>query len=334
MTHKQAIMCLTFIGGFVDSAGYVMLYELFTASITGNIIAATIPIYRNEPGFAARALVVMGIGLGAWCVTMYSMKLRFTTSLTKWQIGLRLFLCELAAIIVTMLVGVSLNYPTIDSPTVFVTATLMSFSMGVQNGAAMVLIPNCPPTTAMTGNTVRFFIYGAEAFNFWLAAHHYVDLYPADTGKPADYDAKMQKHARELALKFRIFLSSLGPFTIGAILGVPLAYKMGFACLIFPILVVTWVLYCIREGDRTNREESLTLSKGAGMKQLEMASSPMYAAVGDAEAGNIARQQEREQEKAAADEAARGDSPEQSYCLVEDCYSTDEITNDEVNRVS
>lgn len=274
MTYKQAIACLCFIGGFVDSAGYVMLYELFTASITGNIVAATIPIWRVEPGFSARAIVVLSIGIGAGCVTMYSMKLRFATTMNKWEIGLRLFACELVALIITMIVGLCLNYPQIDSTPVFIQAGLMSFCMGVQSGAAMVLIPNCPPTTAMTGNTVRFYIYGAEALNFWLASHNYVELYPTSSGKPEDYDQKMQKNARELALKFRIFLMSLGPFTVGAIFGVPCAYKMGMACLVIPMLIVSWILYCIWKGLEAQRVEEIANN---GEKQPEITRSPMYA---------------------------------------------------------
>ena len=95
-----------------------------------------------------------------------------------------------------------------------------------------------------------------------------------------------------------------------------------------------WVWITLREGDRFNREESLTLTKGAGMKQLEGATSPMYAAVGDAEAGGIARQQEQEATEADQQQQARGSPEEESYCLVEDCYATEELTNDEVNKVT
>jgi uncharacterized membrane protein YoaK (UPF0700 family) len=58
----------------------------------------------------------------------------------------------------------------------------------------------------------------------------------------------MQKNSRELALKFRIVLASLMPFTVGAVFGVPCAYAMGLACLVFPILIVMWVLYSISKG--------------------------------------------------------------------------------------
>jgi uncharacterized membrane protein YoaK (UPF0700 family) len=275
MTYEQALMCLTFVGGFVDSAGYELLYELFTASITGNIVGATIPLWRIEPGVGPRAVVVMCLGLGAGCVTMYSMKLRFGTTLNKWEVGLRLFACELAALFVSLIVGVSLKYPKLDSNAVFVQAALMAFSMGVQNGAAMVLIPNCPPTTAMTGNTVRFYIYGAEAINFWLAARNYVDLYPTTTGKPEGYDEKMQKLSQELTQKFRIFLLSLASFTVGAVFGIPFASNMGMGCLVVPILIVMWMLYCIWKGLQAQRVEEVARNGG---KLPEIALSPMHEA--------------------------------------------------------
>ena len=56
-------------------------------------------------------------------------------------------------------------YPSIDSPQLYMQAVLMSFSMGVQNACAMVVIPNCPVTTAMTGNTIRFFKCNNSSFH-------------------------------------------------------------------------------------------------------------------------------------------------------------------------
>ena len=254
MTHKQTYMYLTFIGGFVDTVGYVMLFHLFTASITGNIVSATIPIYRNTPGFAARAVTVLGMGLGAGCITMYSMKLRFASALSKWQIGFRMFMCELIMLIVTMVVGASQTYHRIDSTSVFITASCMAFSMGIQNAVAMTLIPNCPATTGMTGNTIRLFIYGAEALNFWLASHSYVDLFHP-SNKPINYDILMKQKSRELTKRFRMFLSAVLPFTIGAISSVPLANTFGFWCLALPIGVVLWILFCINHGSRRSQTE-------------------------------------------------------------------------------
>ena len=277
MTNHQAIGCLTFVGGFIDAAGYVMLYGLFTASITGNIVAACIPIYFAAVGVWPRFIVWLSIGMGAWMITMLSMKLRFATSLNKWKIGVILFSCEIAALFLAMFVGAALDYPMIDSWQVFISATLVSFSMGVQNGAAMVMIANCPPTTAMTGNTVRLFIYGAEAFNFYLASKSYITLYSEKGGKPADYEKTMMKYSQELASKFQLFCAALGPFVAGSIIGVPLAYNIGFWSFVVPILVVAGVVINIHIAGKTAGYEML--KSGKGIVELgDAIESPMAAA--------------------------------------------------------
>jgi hypothetical protein len=233
----------------------------------------------------------------------------------------------------------------LDSNTVFVQSALMAFSMGVQNGAAMVLIPNCPPTTAMTGNTVRFYIYGAEALNFWLASHNYVELYPAKTGKPDGYDQKMQKNSRELALKFRIFLASLGPFTVGAVFGVPCAYAMGMACLVFPILIVVWVLYCISKGLEAERVEEIAKN---GEKEGEVTQSPLYAAVDnvDTESGKLSERTGLGHHSEGASgvtgqagvgseqDSGAGLSHVRSYQLIyDDAYDGEEVTSDQLHKL-
>jgi len=97
----------------------------------------------------------------------------------------------------------------------------------------------------MTGNTVRFFIYGAEAFNFYLASKGYVELYPEKAGKPKHYEETMKKYSQELAHKFQLFCWALGPFCTGAVVGVPMAEYMGFWSFFVPMLCVAFLLWSL-----------------------------------------------------------------------------------------
>lgn len=298
ITNHQAISCLTFVGGFIDTAGYVMLYQLFTSSITGNIVAAVQPLYSSAPGVSTRILVWIFLGLGAFTVTAISMKLRFATLCDKWQIGMILFSLEVVGLFLAMVIGGNLSFPHVESWQVILAAGITSFTMGVQNGAAMIMIPNCPATTAMTGNNVRVFIYGAEALNFYIASRGYIHLYPEKAGKPKDYEKTMKIYSEELSLKFQFFCSALGPFIVGAIVSVPLAKTMSFWCFFVPlgmIVFLVWSMYMARGMAHLEHPELIMKDR---IEEHESTVSPMFA-LSLAESGETAQatEQPADQEK-------------------------------------
>ena len=275
ITNHQAISCLCFVGGFIDAAGYIMLYGLFTSSITGNIITAVVPLYADSPGVLPRFWIWVFIWFGAFTNTMISMKLRFATLMDKWTVGIILFGMEVIGLFFAMLVGAVLHYPRLSSWQVTVTASFTAFAMGLQNGAAMVMIPNCPPTTAMTGNTVRFGIYGAEAFNFYIASRGYVALYPAKAGKPKHYEKTMAKFSAELATKFQLFCSCLGPFFAGALVGVPCANWLDFWSFFIPMIVVLYVCWTMYKARQVARAANPELYDGSIIEEHVTTESPM-----------------------------------------------------------
>jgi uncharacterized membrane protein YoaK (UPF0700 family) len=240
LTNKQALMCFTFIGGYFDATSFYMLYGIFASSITGNIVAAATHVYVNKPGLMPRVYACLFIALGSWITTMYSMKIRFAYSFTKNEVGVRLLFLEMVSLFICMVVGLCLKYPNVNSGAVSTQTALMAFTMGIQNAVAIILIPNCPVTTAMTGNTIRFSLFGAEALNYKLASLGLVDLYPSALGKPADYDTKMAANAIELRSKFRSMVASLGPFTAGCIVAVPVSAMLGMGSLVVPLVIITF----------------------------------------------------------------------------------------------
>lgn len=71
----------------------------------------------------------------------------------------------------------------------------------------------------------------------------YIALYPEKAGKPKNYEKTMKKYSEELASKFQLFCGALGPFTVGAVVGVPLAYQIGFWSFFIPMLVIIYVVW-------------------------------------------------------------------------------------------
>jgi hypothetical protein len=160
-------------------------------------------------------------------------------------------------------------------------------------------------TTAMTGNTVRLFVNGADALGYWLASRDFIGLYPPHLGKPAGYDAKMAKSSRELARRFRVFLSTLFPFAGGVALSVPLEHHLGFVSMVLPLLVVLWILFCIHMGSRKHTED----------KVLASAQSPVAAAAeAEAEAAADAAAFEYNKSNGLAESAAPAAVEEPVQC--------------------
>jgi uncharacterized membrane protein YoaK (UPF0700 family) len=85
-----------------------------------------------------------------------------------------------ALLFVAVIVGLCSIHAAIDSKTSVRLSRLMAFSMDVQNGAALVLIPDGPPATAMTGNTHASISTAAELLAGFTQVRR---IYPANANQ-------------------------------------------------------------------------------------------------------------------------------------------------------
>ena len=65
ISDSMIVLLLTFIGGFVDAAGYLKLKGLFTSSITGNLVVIAASVSTSR-GLFARSLVATMFTVGAF----------------------------------------------------------------------------------------------------------------------------------------------------------------------------------------------------------------------------------------------------------------------------
>jgi hypothetical protein len=132
---------------------------------------------------------------------------------------------------------------------------------------------------------------------------------------------------------------------VGAVLGVPCAYAMGMACLVFPILIVMWVLYCISKGLEAERVEEIARN---GEKEAEVTQSPMYAAVDSVYAecgklgertgldhhGDVASGVMGQVEVGSEQDSGAGLSHVRSYQLIyDDAYDGEEVTSEQLHKL-
>ncbi len=155
--HERAtLMGLAFAAGFVDVAGFIALFSLFTAHVTGNFVLIgaamaggsasgllakllALPVFIIAVAFARFAIL--------WCERHQIAPFRPVVALQVLLLSLFLLLGRAAE-------------PVIDANAPLAVLAGMSgvAAMGFQNALARLILPAFPPTTIMTGNTTQFVI--------------------------------------------------------------------------------------------------------------------------------------------------------------------------------
>jgi uncharacterized membrane protein YoaK (UPF0700 family) len=171
LSDENAILFLAFIGGFVDAAGYIKLHNLFIASITGNLVVACVSIYQTE-GVFCRFLVSLFFCFGAGSMTTLNVRLKIVEEVHPRLSAMTMFGFEFFAFIACLIVGLIYTPEINDSSGlennyVILLGCMMSYSMGVHNGAAKECIANCPATTAMTNTLVMLSQHASNTLHFW-----------------------------------------------------------------------------------------------------------------------------------------------------------------------
>jgi uncharacterized membrane protein YoaK (UPF0700 family) len=261
----QVVLALCFIGGYIDCTGYIKLHELFTSSITGNLVVAATNIFDGSHEIIVRALVCLSFGLGAFLSTLLAVRLRLRFMYNKWESATSLFGLEILCLLVAMLVGVSIEYsgagfPRLDCWQTILTSSLLGFAMGTQNGAVTESIDGCPSTTVMTMTIVKTATASANALLYYLASS---TSYPAaalygEDGKPQGYDESVRSKYITQRDKFLGGFFNILAFTGGAI-GASLAFTVGisFWAILIPVLLLVVILADVKQAQRHQRSALL-----------------------------------------------------------------------------
>lgn len=105
LSDTSAVNMMAFVGGFIDAAGYIELKQLFTSSITGNVVVACTSVTGNNVGVVSRAIVTISFVVAGFLATITSMKLKLSRHWKVRAVALALFSVELAALIVSLVLG-------------------------------------------------------------------------------------------------------------------------------------------------------------------------------------------------------------------------------------
>jgi uncharacterized membrane protein YoaK (UPF0700 family) len=208
LSARATMSLLAYVSGFVDTLGFIALFGLFPAHITGNfvLLAASFADYRS--GLLLKLLAIPVFIAAAIATRLYLIHHERRSR----DVSTHILIAEATLLAVFMAVALAAApFERQDSPVVIATGLLAASAMAVQNTAARTFLGALPPTTVMTGNLMQII----------------VDLLDVAHG----HGAVDTKRAR-LANMVPLLLS----FSAGALCGVTGYLAVGFLALIAPIL--------------------------------------------------------------------------------------------------
>jgi uncharacterized membrane protein YoaK (UPF0700 family) len=229
----RLIALLSFVAGFVDTAGFVALFGLFTAYITGNLSVLAAEFVRQGEKTAARILILPVFILTVAGTTLY---IRHHSERGSGNLLQRALALQTALLLLALAVALALGPPQHpNGSTMLIVGPLMVTAMAVQNAATRLVLRPPMATTLMT-------------FNITQVTIDLVDLWRG-TG-PDSERTRIREH-------LKVASGAIASFILGAAGGAFGFYIASFWCLVVPLLVLGVLV-----GSDLTSEASLAISKG------------------------------------------------------------------------
>ena len=205
---------LAFTAGFVDTTGFIALFGLFTAHVTGNFVLIGAAIAGSHTGILGKLLAlptfILAVAATRWFILSRE---------TRGSAATRAVLAAQIVFLVLFLVaGIAAPpFQSGDAPLAIGTGMLGVIAMAIQNAASRTMFASLAPTTVMTGNVTQIVI----------------DLVDLAVGRT---------EAGQARGRVRKMLPAVIAFAIGALAGALGYVLFGFWCLLAPIVAIAVVL--------------------------------------------------------------------------------------------
>lgn len=143
---------LAFTAGYVDTVGFIMLFGLFTAHVTGNFVLIGSELVHPDHGVTIKFLAFPAFVAGVAA----SRLLALAVERRDRPVVRPLLVLQIVLLAAYMLCGWRAQ-PIVDAdaPWVLLTGMLGAAAMGVQNASARLAFGDLSPTTVMTGNVTQ-----------------------------------------------------------------------------------------------------------------------------------------------------------------------------------
>jgi uncharacterized membrane protein YoaK (UPF0700 family) len=204
---------LSFVAGFVDVVGFIALFGLFTAHVTGNFIMIGVALAGNSAGLATKLLA-----LPAFAAAVATTRV-LESRLAQRQRPVVVVLLAIECVFLLLFVGAGLwaragEGISAGSLPSMLAGMFAVVAMGIQNALSRTALADLGPTTIMTGNTTQIVI----------------DLVDLPTAGP--------EQAGPIRARLRKMLPAVAGFAAGAILGALAYAAISFWCVLLPALLL------------------------------------------------------------------------------------------------
>lgn len=205
---------LAFTAGFVDTCGFIALFGLFTAHVTGNFVLIGVAVAGEQQGIVGKLLALPVFVLAVATTRLFVLsRERRSKSATGPLLVSQIFFLALF-----LLAGVAAAPVTAaDAPLAILAGMLGVTAMAIQNAASRTAFATLAPTTVMTGNVTQIVI-------------DLVDL------------ARAHAVSDEMRGRLRKMVPAVAAFAVGALAGATGYVAAGFWCLAVPIVATGAVL--------------------------------------------------------------------------------------------
>lgn len=212
LSPQHGATLLAAVAGFVDTLGFVALFGLFTAHVTGNFVLIGAELVQPGHGVALKLLAfpvfVLAVALSRWIGL--SREVRGQPAL-RTLMGLQalLLLGFLAAGVMSEIL------PDQAHAWSYTAGLLGAGAMGMQNASSRMLLSKLTPNTVMTGSVTQLVIEVTD----WLVGRR-------DAG---------------LGQRIHRLIFPVLAFALGAMLGAIGYAAMGFTALLLPVVAISCV---------------------------------------------------------------------------------------------
>lgn len=206
-------IALSFVAGYVDTLGFVALFGLFTAHVTGNFVLIGSELAAPTHGVVIKFLAFPSFILGVVLARL------LVLHADRGQRNAAPRLLAAQAVLLAGFMGAGLwGGPVADarSASAMAAGMLGAAAMGIQNGAGRMIWNALTPTTVMTGNVTALVI---DTVDLWR------------TGSSPELVSRIHK-----------FLWPVIAFGGGAMLGALAFQRVSFAALLLPMAIVAYLI--------------------------------------------------------------------------------------------
>src|SRR5258707_14496535 len=152
MKNQRIAALLSFVAGFVDTAGFLGLQGLFTAHVTGNFVTLGATLVLGTHGAIAKLLALPEFMLVVALVRLAGAALMAR----QWPAVRLLLIAKVVLLVAFFVLAVTLGpFADSDAPAALVTGFAGVAAMAVQNAVQRIHLGSLPPGTLMTGNTTQ-----------------------------------------------------------------------------------------------------------------------------------------------------------------------------------